>query len=128
MAANQISNQRRSSGTHQSQKPTPQTEPVHASEAGRDYGLSDVTNQASEYWAQGQEQMKECVRGREGAAMLMAVGAGLGLGLMIGVSLGRSHAKTRSWRDRVTAEGFGRRLMDRIESMIPEALSDHFGK
>jgi len=89
---------------------------------------SQVADQASEYWEEGRDQMQECIRGREGAAVLMAAAAGLGIGLIVGASLGRSHKQQLSWRDRVMAEGFGRRLMERIESMIPEALSDHFSK
>jgi sugar (pentulose or hexulose) kinase len=83
-------------------------------------------DQASEYWSEGREQMQECIRGREGAAVLMAAAAGIGVGLVIGAALGRSHKQQLTWRDRVTAEGFGRRLMERIESMIPDALSEHF--
>jgi len=87
-----------------------------------------LADQASEYWNEGREQMQECIRGREGTAVLMAAAAGLGVGLVVGAALGRSHKQQLTWRDRVTAEGFGRRLMERIESMIPDALSDHFSK
>jgi sugar (pentulose or hexulose) kinase len=85
-----------------------------------------VADQASEYWSQGRDQMQECIRGREGAAVLMAAAAGVGVGLVVGAALGRSHRQQLTWRDRVTAEGFGRRLMERIESMIPDALTEHF--
>jgi sugar (pentulose or hexulose) kinase len=87
-----------------------------------------VADQASEYWEQGRESVEECMTGREGAAVLMAAAAGIGVGLVVGAALGRSHKQQLTWRDRVTAEGFGRRLMERIESMIPDALSDHFSK
>jgi len=87
-----------------------------------------VADQATEYWEEGRDQMQECIRGREGAAVLMAAAAGIGVGLVVGAALGRSHRQQLTWRDRVTAEGFGRRLMERIESMIPDALSDHFSK
>jgi len=87
-----------------------------------------MADQASEYWSQGQDQMREVVRDREGAAVLMALAAGLGVGLVIGAALGRSHRQQLSWRDRMTAEGFGRRLMERIESLVPDALSEHFSK
>jgi len=89
---------------------------------------SQVADQASDYWEQGRESMQECMRGREGAAILMAAAAGIGVGLVVGAALGKSHRQQLSWRDRVTAEGFGRRLMERIESMIPDALADHFSK
>jgi len=89
---------------------------------------SQAAGQASQYWEQGREQMQECMRGREGAAVLMAAAAGIGVGLVVGAALGRSHKQQLTWRDRITAEGFGRRLMERIESMIPDALADHFSK
>jgi len=90
--------------------------------------MKEYADQASDYWSQGKEQMEECIRGREATAVVTAVAAGLGIGLVIGAALGRSHRKQLTWRDRITAEGFGRRLMERIESMIPDALSDHFSK
>jgi len=89
---------------------------------------NQVADQATEYWNEGRDQVQECMRRREGAAVLMAAAAGLGLGLVVGAAMGRSHKKQLTWRDRVTAEGFGRRLIERIESMIPDALSDHFSK
>jgi len=98
-------------------------------EAERNFGsLSDVANQASDYWERGEHQMRQLVRDREGTAILLAVATGLGIGLVIGASLGRSHRQQLSWRDRINAEGFGRRLMERIEGMIPEAVSEHFGR
>src|SRR5262249_60013981 len=63
-----------------------------------------VADQASEYWEQGRESMQECMRGREGAAVLMAAAAGLGVGLVVGAALGKSHRQQLTWRDRITAE------------------------
>jgi hypothetical protein len=68
------------------------------------------------------------VRNREGSAMLLAMATGLGIGLVIGATLGRSRHHQQTWRDRINMEGFGRSLMDRIEGMIPEAVSEHFGR
>jgi hypothetical protein len=127
MASHQVSNQRHPNGKTSAAQPAKRaaSEPASTSEQGTMSGLAD---QASEYWAQGQEQMQECIRGREATAVVMAVAAGIGVGLVVGAALGRSHRQQLTWRDRITAEGFGRRLMERIESMIPDALSDHFSK
>jgi hypothetical protein len=96
-------------------------------EAERNFGsLSNVAGQASDYWERGEHQMREFVRDREGTAILVAVATGLGIGLVIGAAIGRSHREEQTWRDRINMEGFGRRLMDRIEGMIPDALSEHF--
>jgi len=96
-------------------------------ESAQEYA-SEVAEQASEYWSQGREQMRGMVRGREGTTVLVAMAAGVGVGLVIGAALSRSHAQQQSCNARKTAEQFGRRLMDRIENMIPEALSEHFSR
>jgi hypothetical protein len=132
MASHQISNQQRrqsgvSQGPQSAQRPTATAD--YAKESQRDYGsLSDVAEQASDYWTQGEDYMRELVRDREGTAIMVALAAGVGVGLVIGASLGRSHREPRSWRERLAAEGFGRRIMDRIEGMIPDALAEHFAK
>jgi hypothetical protein len=96
-------------------------------ESAQDYA-SDMADHASEYWSQGREQVRGMVRGREGTTVLVALAAGVGVGLLIGSSLGRSRAEQQSCNARRTAEQFGRRLMDRLENMIPEALSEHFSR
>lgn len=137
MAANQTSSQQRAgsgSGTQQASS-TPQMS--HTSRGGSDvsreanrvYGtLSDVAGQTSDYWNQGEDQMRELIRDHEGTAILIAMAAGMGIGLVLGGALGRGRQRPKSWRDRLTAEGFGRRLMDRIESVIPDALAEHFNR
>jgi hypothetical protein len=96
-------------------------------ESAQEYA-SDVSEQASEYWSQGREQVRGMVRGREGTTVLVALAAGVGVGLVIGAALSRSHAEQQSCNARRTAEQFGRRLMDRLENMIPDALSEHFSR
>lgn len=134
MAANQISNQQRagSSGGSQHASSTSQASRRGSDvsrEAKRDYGsLSDVAGQASDYWNQGEDQMRELIHDREGTAILIALAAGMGIGLVLGGALGHVQQRPKSWRDRLTAEGFGRRLMDRIESVIPDALAEHFNR
>src|SRR5947199_9209497 len=125
MAYQQVSNPRHANGKNQTAQTGRQaaSQPAAASEQGMMSGLAD---QASEYWAQGREQMEECVRGREAMAVVMAAAAGLGVGLVLGASLGRFHRQQLTWRDRITAEGFGRRLIERLESMILDALPDHY--
>jgi hypothetical protein len=129
MASNQVSNRRHSNGAN---PPQPARRP--AAETAEDYMttakeyVSDVADQATQYWSQGQQQMRGMVRGREGTTLLVAVAAGVGVGLVIGAALGRSHSQSMSSQARRTAEGFGRRLMDRIEGMIPDALAEHFAK
>jgi len=134
MASNQTSNQRRTNNGahnqpgHPAQNPN-RSAPESSREASDEGGMmSNFGEQASHYYERGQEQLRDCVTGREGTAVLMAMAAGVGVGLVIGAALGHSHQQERSWRDRVTAEGFGRRLMERIESMVPNALAEHFAR
>ncbi len=135
MAANQISNKQRA-GDEGGQRlpstshlPGSHSRPDVSREASRDYGeLGDVAEQTSDYWNRGEDQLREFVRDREGMAMSIALATGLGVGLVLGKALGRAGQQPKSWRDRLTAEGFGRRLLDRIESVIPDALAEHFSR
>jgi sugar (pentulose or hexulose) kinase len=128
--AHHVTNHRRPNGRAQAAQTAGRTveNQVEDVQSSVRNAAGQLAEQASEFWSEGREQMQECVRGREGAAVLMAAAAGVGVGLVVGASLGRSHKQQLTWRDRVTAEGFGRRLMERIESMIPDALSEHFSK
>lgn len=98
---------------------------VHESSAG---AMGTMRDEMSEYVSRGAEQMREMTRGHEGTAVLVALGAGLGIGLLIGCSLASSQSRPKRWSDRVMAEGIGRRLLERVESIIPEALSERFSK
>jgi hypothetical protein len=130
MASNQVSNQRnKPPGTHKSPQNMQSSMPRMGESSDEEQGyMGALTEQATDYVQRGASQARELVRDREGTAVAVALAAGLGVGMMIGCALVRSHHQERNWRDRITAEGFGRRLMDRIESLIPNALSDHFGK
>jgi hypothetical protein len=94
---------------------------------------SDYIEQASDYASdvvsQGSEYVRDLTRDREGTAVGVALAAGFGIGLVLGCSIARSYAEpTRNWRDRITDEGLGRRLMANIERIIPTALAEHFVK
>jgi len=116
-------------GTHQGGQSQRQPSTNLQQEAERNFGsLSDYAGQASDYWERGEHQMRELVRDREGTAILVAVATGFGLGLVVGAALGRSHREEQTWRNRINMEDFGRNLMDRIQGMIPDALSEHFGR
>jgi len=134
MASNQTSNQRRTgNGAHNQPGHPAQTSgrstTGYSREESREGGaMSSFAQQASQYYEQGEEQLRECMTGREGTAVFMALAGGFGVGLVIGAALGHSHQQERGWRERATAEGFGRRLMERIESMIPDALAEHFSR
>ena len=128
MAANQTSNQRskaggRHSGTHSERKP------ATIDESTDDYGsMGEMAEQASEYVTRGASHVREYARDHGGATVVVALAAGFGIGLAVGRALGIPHRQPRRWRDRVTAEGIGRKFLDRIEGMIPDVLAERFGK
>jgi hypothetical protein len=94
-----------------------------ADESGK---LSEMREQVAGYVSQGQEQFGQMTRGHEGQAVMIALAAGFGVGLVIGCSLASSYQQPKSWSDRVMAEGLGRKLLARVERMMPEMVSEHF--
>ena len=103
-------------------------EPEHEESSSAFGAIGDMAEQASDYVSESASEMQECIREHSGTAVMVSLVAGFGIGLLVGRALGTSHQEPRSRRYRVAAEGVGRRLMDRIEAMIPDALAEHFGK
>jgi len=130
MAANQTSNQKHKSGNHRNEGGSPVRRPEpEQEESSSSYGaIGDMAEKASDYVAYGASQTQECIREHTGASVAFSLVAGFGVGLLIGRALGASHQEPRTRRYRAAAESVGRRLMDRIEAMIPDALAEHFGK
>jgi hypothetical protein len=129
MASHKLSNQRRSSGASQGSATARRSTPDFASESQPDYGsLSEVADRAADYYERGEKKLRQRISGREGTAVLISLAAGLGVGLIVGAVFGRSRRQTLTWRDRATAEGFGRRLVERIEGILPDAIAEHFAK
>jgi len=142
MAANQTSNQQsghqtgqRSQGGQQSHGQPQRSGQQHSGQSGAQSQVSgvyekvsDMAEQASDYVSEGASQVQECIRDYSGTAVVVSLVAGFGIGLAIGKALSGAHSEPETWRDRIAAEGLGRRLMDRIESMIPDALAEHFTK
>jgi hypothetical protein len=93
------------------------------------YGsMSQAAEQASGYVTEGAEQVGECIRDRPVSSIMFSLVAGFGVGLLIGKAISTPHPQPRSRRYREMAEGFGSRLMDRIEAMVPDAIAEHFGR
>jgi hypothetical protein len=120
MASNQISNQRNRAGRQQ--------DSGRQHKAAEHGTMETIKEQASDYVARGADQFREMTRDHEGTAVLVALAAGFGVGLVIGAALAPSHREPESRRYRRMAEGLGRRFLDRIEGMMPQAIAEHFGK
>jgi hypothetical protein len=120
MAANQ---RQKSSGRKS------QARPSRASDSAEQGTIERYANEfgseVSRYASRGAAQLRDATRDHEGAAVVVALAAGLGVGILIGAALASSHSRPNTWRERIAAEGLGRRLLERVESMIPEALSQY---
>jgi hypothetical protein len=79
------------------------------------------------YLAQCNEQFREMVEDHEGQAALIALCLGFGVGLVIGYAIGGEGERSRRGTDRVAAEDLGRRILKRIDAMLPEAISRRLG-
>jgi ElaB/YqjD/DUF883 family membrane-anchored ribosome-binding protein len=128
MAANQTSNQ-----THKSDNSRRQSNPSAPRQFEREestgYGsMGEMAQQASDYVSESAEQVQECIRDRPVSSVMVSLVAGFGLGLLLGKAISMPYQQPRSRRYREMAEGFGSRLMDRIESLVPDAIAEHFGK
>jgi hypothetical protein len=135
MAANQVSNQRnrqtssRNQGGQQQGGQTARRQGSDPEESSGSYGaVGDMAEQASEYVTESAEQVQECIREHTAASVMISLAAGFGIGLLIGRAIAAPYEEPRSRRYRRVAEGFGTRLMDRIESLIPDAVAEHIGR
>jgi len=126
MAANQTSKQKSSNHRNQASQLTRPGGTAEAQESSSGYG--EMVQQASDYVSESASEMQDCIREHSGTSVMVSLVAGFGIGLLVGRALTRPEPESRSRRYRSAAEGVGRRLMDRIEAMIPDALAEHFGK
>jgi hypothetical protein len=90
--------------------------------------VSNVRDGMANYLSQGNEQFARMTRGHEGQAAAIALAAGFGIGLVIGCALASGNRRPQTWHERVMAEGIGRKFLDRMEQMLPEAITEHFGR
>jgi len=129
MAANQKSTHEHTTDENRKQPNQSMPQQVQRQQGETGYGaMGEMGQQASDYVTDSAEQMQECIRDRPVSSVMIALVGGFGLGLLIGKAIGTPYPKPRSRRYWEMAEGFGSRLMDRIEALIPDAVSDHFGK
>ena len=130
MAANQTSSARHRSGNGKNADSPARREeplqPIQEAAAGAYETVSGMASRASEYASEGAMQAQECIREHSGKSVMISLVAGFGVGLLVGRALSKPEPRVRTYR--TAAEGVGRRLIARIEAMIPDALAEHFGK
>ena len=95
--------------------------------------MSDARAKAEDYMSQGASQFREMTHEREGTAVLVAMVAGFGIGVLIGGAIAASQSRPRTWRDRLRDEsegmahrfeGMGQRILDRLEQVLPDRISE----
>jgi len=125
MASNPVSNQRsKPAGKSRSEGGSDYS----GEESGASGAMSHIADEASKYWERGTSQVRELTRDHEGRAVVFALAAGFGAGILLGVAMAPTPKRRTCLRDRLTAEGLGRRIMDSIEGLIPEALAGRIGR
>ena len=128
MASNQLSNKRGKHGGKQVQSGyRGESSPEHVT---HDFGskVHEAYEEAGDYLSQGASQVRDLTRDHEGTAVVIALAAGLGIGLTIGSALAMQHRRPKSWRESISAERVGRKMLDRLEGMIPDALAEYLRK
>jgi hypothetical protein len=84
----------------------------------------EMTEQAQHLLERGNERFREMVEDHEGQSVLVALAFGFGIGVAIGYAIGGpSEPRMSRWIDRSTAEGLGRKLLERIDHVMPEAFA-----
>jgi hypothetical protein len=90
--------------------------------------MSDVRDEMADYVSQGSERFGQMTQGHEGQAVLVALAAGFGIGFVIGCALVSGNRRPQTWRERMMAEGIGRKFMNQLEHMLPQAVTEHLGR
>ena len=79
------------------------------------------------YMAQTASQVADYTREHQGRVVLTALLTGFSIGLFLGGLLAHGK-KEETWSDRLTAEGLGRRLMHRVDQILPHAIAEKIGR
>jgi hypothetical protein len=132
MASHQTSNQRTKNVRQSDEKQRASQPESWAENDPRDPAIREMTDDESNYFSRGatqlRDEMRECTSEHPGSALFVSLAVGFGVGMLIGVGVMASRRRPTSWRERIAAEGIGRKFLDRLESIIPETLSERFGK
>ncbi len=84
---------------------------------------STLENQPEDgYMTRGLQQCNDLVRQRPASTVLLGLAAGFGIGIFLGTAIGGK----KPFYDRRTAESVGRRWLQRLDSIVPDAIADRF--
>jgi hypothetical protein len=86
--------------------------------------LSRMEEEQEGYLARGQAQLRQMTAEREGRTVLIALAAGFGVGLLLGGALINS-GRRFPWSQQAEAETLGRRILDRMDQYLPDAITRH---
>ena len=68
--------------------------------------------------------IREITHKREGRVVVAALATGFAIGAAIGCVIAGTRQRQQTWSDRLACEGLGRRMLDRLSSMVPDSISD----
>jgi lipid-binding SYLF domain-containing protein len=68
--------------------------------------------------------IRELTNKREGRVVVAALATGFAIGAAIGCVIAGSRQRQQTWSDRLACEGLGRRMLDRLSSMVPDSITD----
>ena len=103
---------------------------IYARENGQGMAFEPALEADEEagYMTQATESVRQMTRGREGRVVVAALAGGFAIGAVIGCVIATSRRREPSWSDRLACEGLGRNLLDRLASIMPESVSEKFGR
>jgi hypothetical protein len=68
--------------------------------------------------------IREITHKREGRVVVAALATGFAIGAAIGCVIAGTRQRQQTWSDRLACEGLGRRMLDRLSSMVPDSITD----
>jgi len=90
----------------------------------RGQSAQSYADEAKGYIEKGNQQLRDMVEDHEGQTVLVALALGFGIGVALGYALaGPSQQESSHWVDRATAERLGKKLMQKMDQFLPEAVS-----
>ena len=84
----------------------------------------DYADDEGGYLAHATSRVRELTHQREGRVVIAALATGFAIGAAIGVVIAGSRQRQQTWSDRLACEGLGRRMLDRLSSMVPDSITD----
>ena len=84
---------------------------------------ADMSNRVTGAVNEGYDQVRGCVTEYPASSIFTLFAVGFGVGMLVGCALSGSSQPSSTWYDRAHAEKFGRRILDSLSGMVPDAVA-----